>query len=171
MIYEVIVDISNSQVDRVFDYLGEGYETGCRVEVPFGGKRVEGFIVGQKDSSQVDESKIKEILRPLDDFCALSEEQLRLCDFMRQRYHLRQIDALRLCIPAQMRNGRVKPLLKTEMTLVEGIDADALAASLKASAFRQKEIVLRLKKEKAVLSEILNREYGAAALNALKKRA
>lgn len=170
MIYEVIVDISNSQVDRVFDYLGEGYETGCRVEVPFGGKRVEGFIVGQKDSSQVDESKIKEILRPLDDFCALSEEQLRLCEFMRQRYHLRQIDVLRLCIPAQMRNGRVKPLLKTEMTLVEGIDADALAASLKASAFRQKEIVLRLKKEKAVLSEILNREYGAAALNALKKK-
>ena len=48
MIYEVIVDISNSQVDRVFDYRGEGYEIGCRVEVPFGSKRIEGFIVGQK---------------------------------------------------------------------------------------------------------------------------
>ena len=44
MIYEVIVDISNSQVDRVFDYRGEGYEIGCRVEVPFGSKRIEGFI-------------------------------------------------------------------------------------------------------------------------------
>ena len=148
MIYEVIVDISNSQVDRVFDYRGEGYEIGCRVEVPFGSKRIEGFIVGQKSESDVDESKIKEIVRPLDDFCALSRELLELCDFMRKKYHLRQVDALRLCIPAQMRNGRVKPLFKTEISLADGIDAQAAAASLKAGAFRQKQIIERLQKRK-----------------------
>lgn len=170
MIYEVIVDISNSQVDRVFDYRGEGYEIGCRVEVPFGSKRIEGFIVGQKSESDVDESKIKEIVRPLDDFCALSRELLELCGFMRKKYHLRQVDAMRLCIPAQMRNGRVKPLFKTEISLADGFDAQAAAASLKAGAFRQKQIIERLQKEKTVLSEILGREYGAAALNALKKK-
>lgn len=148
MIYEVIVDISNSQVDRVFDYRGEGYEIGCRVEVPFGSKRIEGFIVGQKSESDVDESKIKEIVRPLDDFCALSRELLELCGFMRKKYHLRQVDALRLCIPAQMRNGRVKPLFKTEISLADGFDAQAAAASLKAGAFRQKQIIERLQKRK-----------------------
>lgn len=95
---------------------------------------------------------------------------LELCGFMRKKYHLRQVDALRLCIPAQMRNGRVKPLFKTEISLADGFDAQAAAASLKAGAFRQKQIIERLQKEKTVLSEILGREYGAAALNALKRK-
>lgn len=170
MIYEVIVDISNSQVDKVFDYLGEGYDIGCRVEVPFGGKLVEGFVVGRKEESQIDSSKIKSIIRPLDDFCALSEEQLQLCNFMRYRYHLRQIDTLRLCIPAQMRNGRVKPLVKTEISLAEGVNIDDAISSIKANATKQKEIILRLERDKVVLSEVLGKEYGTAALNALKKK-
>ena len=69
-----------------------------------------------------------------------------------------------------MRNGRVKPLFKTEISLADGFDAQAAAASLKTGAFRQKQIIERLQKEKTVLSEILGREYGAAALNALKKK-
>lgn len=82
MIYQVIVDISNSQVDRVFDYTGEGISVGSRVCVPFGNRLIEGFVVGQKETTDVPISKLKAIERPLDDFVALSEQILGLCSFV-----------------------------------------------------------------------------------------
>ncbi|MBR2480288.1 MAG: hypothetical protein IKB56_03165, partial [Clostridia bacterium] len=43
MFYEVIVDISNSEIDKVFDYHAPfSVEVGHRVLVPFGRRQVEG---------------------------------------------------------------------------------------------------------------------------------
>ena len=61
MIYEVIVDISNSQVDKVFDYSGENISVGSRVAVPFGQRQIEGFVVNQKETSTLPSSKIKSV--------------------------------------------------------------------------------------------------------------
>ncbi len=59
MIFEVIVDISNSEVDRVFDYLGdESISVGSRVFVPFGNRKIEGFIIGQKEQTDFNKSKL-----------------------------------------------------------------------------------------------------------------
>lgn len=49
MIAQVIVDVAARQTDRVFDYLvPEGLEIsiGSRVIVPFGNRKVQGFVVG-----------------------------------------------------------------------------------------------------------------------------
>ncbi|UKI21406.1 MAG: hypothetical protein L6V83_00140 [Christensenella sp.] len=48
MILEVIVDISNSDVDRTFDYEGPDVPIGSRVVVEFGKKRLIGFVIGKK---------------------------------------------------------------------------------------------------------------------------
>ena len=113
MIFEVIVDIANSEVDRVFDYVGvDGVFVGSRVLVPFGGRKIEGFAIGQKEHSDVDDSKLKSIVAPLDDFVAVTPEMLELMRFMTGRLHIRLIDALRLFVPAQMRGGRIGELKK-----------------------------------------------------------
>ncbi len=39
MIYSVIVDISASEIDRIFDYKGENYQVGERVLVDFGNRK------------------------------------------------------------------------------------------------------------------------------------
>ena len=52
MIAQVIVDISNSEVDRVFDYAIDDFpdaKEGFRVMVPFGRMNIEGYIVQLKD--------------------------------------------------------------------------------------------------------------------------
>ena len=77
MIFEVIVDIANSEVDRVFDYVGvDGVFVGSRVLVPFGGRKIEGFAIGQKEHSDVDDSKLKSIVAPLDDFVAVKKSRV-----------------------------------------------------------------------------------------------
>ena len=69
MIFEVIVDISNSEVDRVFDYIGdESIQVGCRVLVPFGNRKIEGFVIGRKEKTDYDLDKLKSIIKRLDDF-------------------------------------------------------------------------------------------------------
>ena len=48
MIAKVIVDISNSEVDKIFDYLiPSNFElaVGDRVLVPFGSRSIEGFCI------------------------------------------------------------------------------------------------------------------------------
>ena len=50
---EVIVDLSNEAVDRLFTYripAGMALAPGQRVEVPFGPRVLEGFVIARKDS-------------------------------------------------------------------------------------------------------------------------
>ena len=114
MIYSVIVDVSASEVDKIFDYKGEGYKVGSRVLVDFAHRKTEGYVVAEKETTDYDPTKLKEIIRPLDDFCAISVDLLQLGEFMRQSYHLRWVDVLRLFIPAEMRGNRVKVLSKNK---------------------------------------------------------
>ena len=54
MIYRVIVDVSNTEVDRVFDYSAErDVPVGSRVLVPFGKRTLEGFVIGTKEKTDI----------------------------------------------------------------------------------------------------------------------
>ena len=86
MIAKVIVDVAHSEVDRVFDYISvDGVNEGDRVLVPFGRQTIEGFVVGFSSASDLPYEKLKAIVKRLDDFSALSEETLRLAEFLRDR--------------------------------------------------------------------------------------
>ena len=108
MIAEVIVDISNSEVDRIFEYRCERDDiaAGSRVSVPFGKRTVEGYVVRVKETSEYPEDKLKDIIEPLDPYPVVLPEMLELMRFMADRYHLRLADVLKLFIPAGRRGGR-----------------------------------------------------------------
>ena len=66
MIAEVIVDVSAYPIDRPFDYAVPSHletviECGSRVKVPFGPRKVIGYITGLKQESDIEESKLKKI--------------------------------------------------------------------------------------------------------------
>ena len=111
---EVIVDISNSEVDKVFDYsfFGEDYKLGQRVLVPFGNRKIEGYIIGIKNSTSYDENKVKNILGKIDDFEIFDSEHLSLMWYMQKRYNLKLIDIIRLFLPSELRTGKITPLVK-----------------------------------------------------------
>lgn len=124
MYADVIVDIVHSNVDKVFQYSVGEYTTlniGSRVLVPFGAgnRRTEGFVVGLKDEAEFDVTKIKQIIEPLEDYGALLKEQVALAMWMKQHYGCLMVEALRLMIPAQMRNGRINEKLLKIVTINE----------------------------------------------------
>ena len=170
MIYSVIVDISASEVDRIFDYKGEGYEVGQRVLVDFANRQKEGIIIGVKNKTTCPPNKLKQIIRSLDDFTAISPELLSLGEFMRQEYHLRYADVLRLFIPAEMRGNRVKSLSKKQAYLADGSDLVGILDSLKPNAVKQRDLVTFLYNNGATLTERLNAEFGNGALRALEEK-
>ena len=167
MIYSVIVDVSASEVDKIFDYKGEGYKVGARVLVDFAHRKTEGYVVAEKETSDYDPAKIKEIIRPLDDFQTISKDLLQLGAFMRRSYHLRWVDVLRLFIPAQMRGNRVHALSKKQICLATDDSLDVILSSLNPRATLQRDLVTFLYLNGATLAETLNAEFSNAAVRAL----
>ena len=167
MIYSVIVDVSASEVDKIFDYKGEGYKVGSRVLVDFAHRKTEGFVVAEKETTDYDPEKLKEIIKPLDDFSAISEDLLQLGEYMRREYHLRWVDVLRLFIPAEMRGNRVKVLSKKQICLATSDNLDVILSSLKPNATLQRDLVTFLYLNGATLAETLHNEFSYATVKAL----
>ena len=118
MIAEVIVDIASSETDKIYDYLcDKDTVAGSRVRAPFGGKTVPGFVMRIKETSDYPQEKLKKILPTIDELPALNPECLRLADKLTTRYRVPKALSLRLFLPAEMRTGKVRELLKNYATL------------------------------------------------------
>ena len=62
MYAQVIVDIAHSQVDRVFEYsCPEDTRVGCRVKAPFGGRIIDGNVIGQSQTHTIAADKINPV--------------------------------------------------------------------------------------------------------------
>lgn len=136
----VIVDVANSEVDRIFDYAIEStldIECGMRVKVPFGPRKIEGYVIGISDTTDVPQDKIKSIIKKLDDVPALTQEALHMAHWMKDKYRCLLIDAIRVMIPAQMRGDRVKQRLEKYAMAVLTEDAiDDLNGKKQRSVFQ-----------------------------------
>lgn len=171
MFASVIVDIQNSEVDKVFDYLIPSSMSICegdRVKVPFGARLIEGFVIDIKETSDVPEDKIKEIFCKLDDFTAINLEMIKLMEFMKDEFYLKTVDVLRLFIPAGMRGGKVKPKLRQWCSLCKGIDLEKIKAGLKKNAKAQLGILEYLSQNDGEYASILSEKFSSSALGKLK---
>lgn len=114
MVCEVIVDIKNNQVNHPFDYLVpedmEFVEKGCRVIVPFGSRKLLGFVINIKEES--DFKALKPICSVLDYVPSISEEMLHICQKMAVDTNSFLITTLLTVIPSAMRVGYQKKLRK-----------------------------------------------------------
>ncbi|MDE7395222.1 MAG: DEAD/DEAH box helicase, partial [Clostridiales bacterium] len=172
MIAEVIVDISNSEVDRIFDYAcgDKTIQTGFRVLVPFGNRKIEGYVIGLKESSDLSADKLKEIDSTLDDIPVIGEEMMQLAAYMKKRYHLRMVDALRLFIPAQMRGGRIKELKRKLISVADAFKETPADTFIPKRALAQREVFDFVLAQGEVPLTDLNKEFSAAAVRNLIER-
>ena len=173
MIAEVIVDISGSEVDRVFDYAVadvKNVQKGSRVAVPFGKREIEGYVTDLKENTEVAEDKLKCIVKTLDDYPVITEEMFELMAFMRRKYHLRIVDVFRLFIPSQMRGGRIKELKKQYITLREKFVGMDLDEYVKPSAKAQRDVCLFLRENGTSSLSEMNENFSASAIRNLIAR-
>ena len=85
MIAKVIVDVPSSQTDRLFDYeipaeWLDVIQVGIRVIVPFGPRKIQGFVV--EVVSESSHAKTKPIYEILDVIPVLTEELVHLGDWL-----------------------------------------------------------------------------------------
>ncbi len=102
MIAKIAVSAANFAIDKPYSYrIPEGMSLlpGQRVQLPFGrgNHRCEGVVLSITDG---DESKLKAVERCLDEQPVLTQTQLRLAAFLRERYFCTFYDAIRAMLPA-----------------------------------------------------------------------
>ena len=161
MIAKVIVDVASSAVDKIFDYnIPEDMtlQKGERVLVPFGKKNIEGYVVDFANNSDYDKDKLKDIISKLDTQPLLTENNLRLCFFMQQKFFLRAIDIIKLCVPPYVLNGKQKD--NTFVRLNQDVD-------IKTTSVKQLEIVTLLKEVGEIRRENLFYKFSQSAYKTL----
>ena len=102
MIGKIAVSAANFAIDKPYSYRIPQDMTlapGQRVMVPFGraNRRTEGIVLTVEPGS---EDKLKPVESCLDDTPILTETQLRLAAFLRERYFCTFFDAIRVMLPA-----------------------------------------------------------------------
>ncbi len=168
MFAEVIVDISHSDVDRIFEYSFDdcGIVPGSRVVVPFSKYTVEGIVIKVKEKSEFPPEKIKKIIRLLEETPALTPETLKLSEYVADTCFVTRAAALRLFLPVEMRRGKVKERLVEYARLADGVDADAVAPTLRKTAVKQRDLLYFLQENGQTEAAWLNSEFGAGAVRA-----
>ena len=102
MVAKIAVAAANFAIDKPYTYrIPEGMTVfpGQRVQLPFGraNKRTEGIVLTVEPG---DREKLKAIECCLDDGPILTDRQLRLAAFLRERYFCTFFDAIRAMLPA-----------------------------------------------------------------------
>lgn len=144
MIAEVIVDVLSSEVDRVFDYnipssLSD-ITIGYRVLVPFGNRKIEGYVVKIKQTSDCPQDKLKSIVSKLDNFPVIKKELIHLMHYMKNSLYLRLIDGIRLAVPTQIRSN-----VKDKIERLVSLNEDSARLYLQTISKRQKNAPLVIK--------------------------
>ena len=161
MYAQVIVDIAHSQVDRIFEYsCTDEVKVGCRVKVPFGGRIIEGFVIGLSPTPSFAAEKIKPVREVYDELPAILPECLSLMEAICTRYRVPKAVALRLFLPSEMRLGKVREVYTSFIKLVS-FDEEGVKR-----APRQAELSSALREGDMELSSAVER-FGRAAVNGL----
>lgn len=115
MIAQVIVDVAAKQTDRIFEYhipaeLEKDVKIGSRIIVPFGRRKVQGFVVGIEEKSQF-KGKLKDLLVTVDEMPPLTPELIKLSENLAQNIFSYRITILQAMLPWVMRAGYRKLLV------------------------------------------------------------
>lgn len=138
-IAKIAVSAATYWIDKPYDYLipeelHDAALPGVRVFVPFsrGNRLCEGIILAVRESSEYNAEKLKSVQRLLDDSPVLSEGQIKLALFMRERFFCTVYDAVKAILPAGLwfndqGDRRVKdkmiPMLRLAVSAEEAAEA------------------------------------------------
>jgi len=132
---QVLIDRPARALDRPFTYLlpdelADVVEVGSYVVVPLGRQHVPGFVVGEAEAKP--EAELRKVLELLAPEPAFGPSELKLAEWVAQRYAASLLDGLRCVVPPGVgrRAERVVRLVggyRTEEALRQGLTARRLA--------------------------------------------
>jgi len=107
MVVGVLVELSNKNIDRVFDYevpsfLEKDIKVGIRVTVPFNHQILEGFVLEVKETKD-NNSELKAVINIIDKDIVLSEELLNLGKYMQGKTLSTLISCYQVMLPKALK--------------------------------------------------------------------
>ncbi len=166
MVAEIIVDVC--EFDKEFDYNipeGMNVKAGCLVNIEFGRQPALGYVVKVKEKSEFE--KLKNILSLVDENPCFDSETLALASFMKKAYHIKRVDALRLCVPQILVSGKIKKLMVVSFS--EEADKEDILKKLHKNAKNQRQAVEYLADKKTEYQSVMNAKFGAQSVMSLIK--
>lgn len=131
MIAHIIVDVPVSRTNRPFDYrvpawLSPLIQVGSRVVVPFGPRKLQGYVVGISENTEhgVDEDRLKDVEQVMDDTPPLTAELLKMSEWMSGQYLCPWVTAVQAMLPAVLK-GKAQKWLTASDQLDERICANS----------------------------------------------
>ena len=169
----VIVDVRAEAVNRIFQYaIPERYqgqiEIGHRVLVPFGRRKLEGYVVELTNELEVAEQKLKAIIKPLDLKPAILPSLVELARWMAETYAGLFSEALQYMLPPAARYGRERVGVKTAQ-LVTLLDPNP---ALRKNAWAQRRVleILQVRGEMLAAELLALADTSSSTLRALEKQ-
>lgn len=181
MVANVLVELSNRNIDKTFTYnipdeLESLIKVGIRVLVPFGKQTLEGFVLSistDKDS----EINLKNIIKLIDDEVILNEELLELGKFIKRKTLSTLISAYQVMLPKALKADKKTKINKSYESNI--IIKDELLLKNYKLTDKQKIIIEEIKNgknskkylkdlassslttllKKGILEEVLNEKY------------
>lgn len=156
---EIILNSEALEIDRPFTYkipveLEEKVQVGQIVKVPFGmgNKTSEGFVLSIKGENEVNISfKVKKISSIITDEPIIDEDDIKLINFLREKYLCKYIDAFRLLIPVGIMKGA-----KSKSKKVIVFKSDDLSCIKKTEGYIEIINFLKENSGKYTKSELIN---------------
>lgn len=156
---EIILNSEAVEIDRPFTYkipieLQEKVKIGQIVKVPFGmgNKTSEGFVLSIKEENEVNISfRVKKISAIITDEPVIDEDDIKLINFLREKYLCKYIDAFRLLIPVGIMKGA-----KSKSKKVIVFKSDDLSCIKKPEGYIEIINFLKENSGKYTKSELIN---------------
>jgi primosomal protein N' (replication factor Y) (superfamily II helicase) len=160
----VIVDVPAKQTDKAFDYLipdkwMDIIQPGIRVIVPFGPRKIQGFVIGLKLHSDFD--KLKEIIEPIDLVPVLNKDLLELGHWLTESTLSFKIITYQAMLPAAL-----KAKYEKKVSLAPGINREELPEELQPLFQNNRELAWDLVLNSS-LERKLHKEAAAGKLEVI----
>lgn len=166
MIAKVIVDIASSKVDKVFDYLCPFFvSVGDEVLVPFGSRKIKGLVTEIVEQSEVDENKLKPILKKLEN--GVDKKTIELAKFISTNYYVGMADALRLFLPRLITAEKTKSKLGFVVELDDRKKAETYLKTLNNKSKVQREIINFMLKHNSCAWDMISKNFCRSSINSL----
>ena len=170
MIAGVLVELSNKNIDKIFEYeipsfLMSRIKIGIRVLVPFGNMKLEGFVLSVSDNKNTDK-ELRSIIDIVDDTVVLNDELLELGKIMQKNTLSTLISCYQVMLPKALKakNGSVVNVKYDTYYKLSGLDFSGVKFNDK-----QLEIInLFNNRDKVLRQELVS--ISSSSLNTLLKK-
>uniref|UniRef100_UPI004057B400 replication restart helicase PriA n=1 Tax=Agathobacter sp. TaxID=2021311 RepID=UPI004057B400 len=164
----VIVDISHEKLDKTFqylvpDFLQEEIGTGARVDIPFGNRRLTGYVVELTDEAEFDVSRIKPIIGIKKGSVPIESKLIALAGWIRKNYGSTMNQALKVVIPIKQKIKAVeRKKIHLAVSKEEGKQQLALIET-KKNRHAQTRLLRELLAQRELDYEIVTSKLGISA--------